>query len=169
MQFPNVYTKDTKSMFSVAGSPMQPVYKMKVDADGVRELRKVGEEDLYAMIQSHKDSCDVNYILQRFMSGDQTALSKIQGVYGDFTDMPTTLAELSQRVVDAENLFYSLDLSVREQFNHSPSEFFASIGSEKFNSIFAAKQDQIVVTSSQKEVATDPVASVVEKEGVNIE
>lgn len=166
MIFPNVYTKDTSDFSSSVGSSKQPSYKMTVEDDGQRVLKRVGETDLYAEIQSHKDSCDVNYILQRFAQGDQTALSKIQGVYGDFTNMPTTLAELQQRVVDAENLFYNLPVDVRAEFNHSPSEFYAQIGSDKFNAIFASpeKPEDMLVDASDVQ---KPVT--VEKEVVSVE
>ncbi|UPW41943.1 internal scaffolding protein [Dipodfec virus RodF1_63] len=175
MKFPTVYTKDTSEIVSCVGRANQDTYKMSVDDNGVRDLKKVGETDMYAQIQSYKDSCDVNYILQRFANGDQSALSKIQGVYGDFTSMPTTLAELSQRVVDAENLFYNLPVDVREQFDHSPSQFFASIGSDKFNAIFADKNDtadNMVIDSSKinQSAVIDPVVGEkVDVGGVKVE
>lgn len=159
MNFPNVYTKETKETYSNHGTEFEPEYKLKVDKDGKRTLGIVGETNVYAKIQSYKDSCDVNYILQRFAAGDQSALSKVQGIYGDFTTVPTSLAELSQRVVDAENLFYSLDLSVREQFNHSPSEFFASIGTEKFNAIFESPVSADDMLSTEQPAVLDPVVS----------
>lgn len=138
-KFPTQFDKRERQ-FSEKGSRKMPVYKMKIDKDtGSRSLRKVGEDDIYSKIQSHKDSVDINYILSRYARGDVSALSKIQGTYGDFTEMPTTLAELSQRVIDAENIFYQLPLEKRAQFNHSPSEFFSQFGSEKFNAIFDIK------------------------------
>lgn len=159
MIFPNVYTKETKEIFTNCGTEFESEYKLKVDKEGRRNLEIVGETNVYAKIQSFKDSCDVNYILQRFASGDQSALSKVQGIYGDFTTVPTSLAELSQRVVDAENLFNNLPLNVREQFNYSPSEFFASIGSEKFNAIFDSpvKAEDMLVT--EQPTASQPDAS----------
>ena len=141
MKFRTVY--DRQQVRSCAGEREIPQYKMHVDKDGVRELKQYGTIDGYAKIQSHKDSCDVNYILERFARGDESALSKIQGVYGDFTNLPTTMAELSQRVIDAETMFYQLPLEVRQQFNHSPSEFFAQIGSDKYNQIFKDQQDKL--------------------------
>ena len=66
-------------------------------------------------------------ILDRYNAGDLTALNKVQGAYGDFTNTPTTLAEAQQKLIDAENLFMSLPLEVRKEFNHSTSEFLASI------------------------------------------
>lgn len=152
------------------GSGMKDTYKMHVDENGVRELKKSGEYNLYADIQSYKDSVSIDYILTRFVNGDESALSRVQGIYGDFTQMPTTMAELQQRVIDAEHLFNNLPLDIREQYNFSASEFFAQLDSEKTKAIFAppesAKQDVVdnVVTDALK---NDVVDKPVLKEGVD--
>lgn len=135
--FDTAFTRIGVRELSKTGSPKKPLYRLFVDDDGKRELRQSGEYDLYAEIQSYKDSCSIDYILSRFVNGDESALSRVQGVYGDFTEMPKTLAELSQRVIDAENLFNNLPLDIREQYNFSPSEFFAQLDSEKTRAIFA--------------------------------
>ena len=147
---------------SAPGSGMKDTYKMHVDEDGKRELRKSGEYNLYAEIQSYKDSVSIDYILARFVNGDETALSRAQGVYGDFTEMPTTQAELCQRIIDAENLFNQLPLDIREQYNFSPSEFFAQLDSEKTKNIFKvddkAKEDiKADVVTPKVETPTAPV------------
>lgn len=149
---------------SATGSRKQPQYKMTVNEEtGAHELKQKGEIDLYAQIQSFKDSADINVILARFARGDVSALSKIQGVYGDFTQMPTTLAELSQRVLDAENLFYQLPLEIREEFDHNPSIFYASMDTEKFQSIF---KDKTTNQPLQPGLAvTEPVPSVPVEKG----
>lgn len=155
LSFPTAYGRPR--VRTEAGSRVQPTYKMSVQDDGSRILRKVGEKNLYAQIQSFKDSTDVNYILARFASGDESALSKVQGLYGDFTEMPKTLQELSQRVIDAENIFYTLPIETREKFNHSPSEFFASFGSDKFNEIFTAKNPSLQPSAAESPQVTEPV------------
>lgn len=154
--FPTKYT-ERKRVFSEVGSRMQPTYKMHVDENGKRELRKVGEIDLYAQIQSYKDSVDINVLLQRFARGDESALSKIQGVYGDFTQMPKTYRELAQRVIDAENIFNQLPIDIRKEFNFSPSEFFSSIGSDKFNEIFKEPAPDIQPLDQTQSVPTEQV------------
>lgn len=134
--FDTAFTRIGVRGLSKTGSPKKSLYRLFVDEDGKRELRKSGEYDLYAEIQSYKDSCSIEYILSRFAAGDTSALSRVQGIYGDFTEMPTTMAELQQRVIDATALFDSLPLDVREQYNFSPSEFFAQLDSEKTKNIF---------------------------------
>ncbi len=146
---------------SAPGFGMKDTYKMHVDADGKRELKKSGEYNLYADIQSYKDSVSIDYILSRFVNGDETALSRVQGIYGDFTNMPTTLAELQQRVIDAENLFISLPLDIRAQYNHSASEFFAQLDSEKTKAIFAPPE-KAVETIAEETIQSDIVKEVAE-------
>ena len=159
-KFPTSYS-DRGRFHAAAGSRFKPTYKMSVDEDGKRSLKVVGKVDLYAEIQSYKDSCDINYILERFANGDQTALSRVQGIYGDFSQMPTTYAELSQRVIDAENLFNSLPLEVRQQFNFSPSEFFAAIGTEKYNDLFGIEQgiDGELTPTGKEPISAEPAGT----------
>ncbi len=146
------------------GSGMKDTYKMHVADDGKRELRKSGEYNLYAEIQSYKDSVSIDYILSRFVNGDETALSRVQGIYGDFTQIPTTMAELQQRVIDAEHLFNSLPLDIRSQYNYSASEFFAQLDSDKTKAIFSPPEEAKETVAQQ--VATDNLKDNLEKEGV---
>lgn len=169
--FATQFTRQGERQLSNVGSGMKDTYKMHVDDDGKRELRKSGEYNLYAEIQSYKDSVSIDYILSRFVNGDETALSRAQGIYGDFTEMPKTMAELQQRIIDAEDLFYQLPLDIRAQYNHSPSEFYAQLDSEKTKNIFKvddkAKEDiksDVVTPKVDIEV---PVQPVIPKVGEN--
>ncbi len=163
MKFDTQYNRlGVSGVKTTPGSGMKDTYKMHVDADGKRELKKSGEYNLYADIQSYKDSVSIDYILSRFVNGDETALSRVQGIYGDFTQMPTTMAELQQRVIDAEHLFNNLPLDIREQYNFSASEFFAQLDSDKTKAIFAppdeAKEtiaEEVVTDTLTKEVVAN--------------
>lgn len=162
--FATQFTRQGERQLSNVGSGMKDTYKMHVDDDGKRELRKSGTYNLYAEIQSYKDSVSIDYILSRFVNGDESALSRVQGIYGDFTEMPKTMAELQQRIIDAEDLFYQLPLDIRSQYNHSPSEFYAQLDSEKTKNIFKvndkAKEDiksDVVVPKVDVETPAQPI------------
>lgn len=162
--FATQFTRQGERQLSNVGSGMKDTYKMHVDDDGKRELRKSGEYNLYAEIQSYKDSVSIDYILSRFVNGDESALSRVQGIYGDFTEMPKTMAELQQRIIDAEDLFYQLPLDIRAQYNHSPSEFYAQLDSEKTKNIFKvddkAKEDiksDVVTPKVDVETPAQPI------------
>lgn len=114
-------------VLSNAGSRIRKLYSAKVDAEGAIALVESGEENLYDYIQSFKDECDINLIVQRCMSGDVDVLSKRQGVYADVTDFPQTYAEVLQRVIDGKNAFDDLPLETRAKFDHSFTQWMAAM------------------------------------------
>ena len=69
------------------GSGKRPVFK-KVTQDGHAVIKKVGETDQQALINSYVDECDVNRIVARCASGDYSALARVQGLYTDISGMP---------------------------------------------------------------------------------
>ena len=147
---------------SYAGDEYHPTYELQVDDDGVTELKKVGKINTYEQIQSWKESCDLKTILRRFANGDVNALSAKVPMFGDFSGVPTTLAEYHSQLLQAEEIFSKLPAEIRTEFNNSASQFFVSFGSPKFNSIFS----KYVSSQSQpgNTVVVDEVKEV--KEGV---
>lgn len=117
---------------SEVGKRYKVNYTPTFSPTGSLELKEDGVTDTYAIIQSHRDSADINNIIARFTRGDMTALNARQGSYGDFTEFPKTYAEAQQKMIDATNLFMSLSVEDRAQYNHNPAEFIADIGSEKW-------------------------------------
>lgn len=115
-----------------SGSRMRAIYSPVFDKNGHFELEVTGEEDIYIMIQSDKLSCDINNIIRRYTSGDVTALGTVQGVYGDFTNIPQSYAEILNSLIHAENEFRKLPLDIRSKFNHSWQEWLSSMGSDEF-------------------------------------
>lgn len=109
------------------GSPIRTIYSSRVAEDGNIELIESGTENIYDLIQSHKDSVDIHMILTRFVNGDESALSKTQGQYGDFTELPKSYAELLNAVIAGENYFNSLPLETRAKFDHSFEKFMVSM------------------------------------------
>lgn len=114
------------------GSRIKKLYAPRFDENGVMDLVEKGEENLYEYIQSYKDSVDINTLLRRYAQGDPDALSRVQAAYGDFTGLPSTYADLLNAVNDGKQYFESLPVDVRAQFNHSFSEFMASMDGPDF-------------------------------------
>lgn len=106
-------------------------YKLIYDEDGRAKLEVVDQTDLYAYIQSFKDSVDINKLLERFQeTGDMSIFMqrRTEPIYADFLDMPKTVAEMYQRVNDVNEAFLRLDPAIREKFGNSPSQWLASYG-----------------------------------------
>lgn len=109
------------------GSGERVLYGSELLDNGEIALTPKGTEDLYQSIQSHRDSCDIHVLLARYRNGDAEALMRVQGHYGDFTDMPKTYAELLNTVISGRSYFESLPVETREKFDHSFEKFMMSM------------------------------------------
>lgn len=162
MKFFTKYSMKRDRKHCATGDGTEKQYKLYVDENGVRDLKVSGTIDSYGVIQSFKDSTDIHVLLSRYANGDESALNARQALYGDFTNMPQTMHELQQRIIDAEAMFTSLPLEVREKFNHDPSQFFVQMGTPQFNEwyneFYGSKDNTEVVTTVS-----------VDKEGVEVD
>lgn len=142
------------------GNPIKQLYSGSYNERGQVELKEDGTEDLYAFIQSFAESTDIHAILKRFESGEVDVLEKVQGFYGDITEMPRTYAEALQRIADSEKVFMSLPVEVRAKFGHSFSEFLAQSQDADFLDKLGVKPTEQLepvppVPDVQKEVVTE--------------
>lgn len=134
---------DRVQQISNSGERLASTYSPKVREDGVIDLVETGKVDLYEQIQSWRESCDIKVILQKYVNGDSSVLNQKVPLFGDFSDAPVSLADYYQRLIDAEAAFNRLPVETRAKFNHSSSEFFTSMGSDKFNEIMGINTDVI--------------------------
>lgn len=75
--------------------------------------------------QSHKDSCDINKILERYArTGELPTMINSDPRWGDFTDVPSYQKAL-EIVGHAQDQFESLDAPIRKRFGNDPQEFLA--------------------------------------------
>lgn len=158
MEWRTQYDRGFSEYYSCSGNSVRPVYSSKIDDRGVLELQVVGEEDTYPLIQSYKDSCSINYLLAKYANGDVNALSKVQGVYGDFTELPKSFAEVLQRVIDGENFFNSLPLDVRQQFGNDFRRWFAEAGTDSWLASMGISSADSVSSDVSDDSSTDPVS-----------
>ncbi len=115
------------------GSSVRILYSPKFDEKGVMSLVESGKENLYEFIQSHKESCDIHVILERFARGDVSALERVQGTYGDFSNMPRTYADMLNLVHSAEDAFSNLPVDERAKYGHSFERWLIEFGPEPEN------------------------------------
>lgn len=140
-------------------------FKLKrqlVDNHGVMELQVVGKANLYEEIQAHKESVDINTILERYKNGDVTALDRIKAHYLDLEGAPRTLAEMYSFIRNTAAFFDTLPLEIRKKYDFNPSNFVADIGSEDFKKMFTIKAEDLEKITPVKEVSVEIPA--VEKE-----
>lgn len=140
-----------------SGTKVIPTYEYKF-VDGIKTLVKTGETDIYSLIQAHAPEADIHNILAKFLNGDDSVLNKVVGTFGDFTDCPTTYAEMFDRVQKCKNIFDTLPVDLKEKFDNSYEKFWSDFGSDHFDSAFNDYNKSL-------EVKTSPASdtSVVEK------
>lgn len=88
------------------GAATEP--ELMLNTEGCGTLEQVGERRSYELIQSYKQETDINYLVQRYMSGDTAVLQRVQGLYTDITDAPESLIEAQERIKTAERIYNTL-------------------------------------------------------------
>jgi len=147
---------DHKRFPSCSGSRVWQEMKPVFDRAGVWHLERTGKEiNKYLEIQAYKDECDINVIMARYRNGETDVLSRVQGVYGDFSNIPTNYAEIMNEKLRAEELFMGLAPSVREKYNNSVEQFMSEIGTK-------AGLEKLGVSFEQPAPAPAPVEEVKE-------
>ena len=127
-------------------------FSLEIDkATGKKELKKTGKTNLYEKIQKSKEETLIYNILDRYQNGDTQVIEKHKGVYGDFTNMPKTLAEAQQILINAEKTFMQLPLEERKKYNHNISEFLAEISKVKIEEI-KTPTNQEIIEQQQKQI-----------------
>ena len=121
------------------GNSVVDKFVLSTNDQGQKYLKKVGTTDLYADIQSHRDSCDLNIILNNL---DVNQVNGLVSSYSfsdfmdsdifDMTSLPKTIGGMHNLVVEGEDYFSGLPLPVREAFNFSPSLFISKFGTQEF-------------------------------------
>lgn len=124
---------------SVSGTKEKILYHLVYSDNGVKKLDVCGCTDLYAEIQSHRESTDLSIILSRL---DPNQVSNMASSYSfndlleseiiNVTQLPKNAGEMLNLVRSGQNLFDGLPIEVREMFNYSMEKFVSSFGSKEF-------------------------------------
>lgn len=148
------------------GNPIKQLYSGSYNERGQVELKEDGTENIYDFIQSFAESTDIHSIIRRFENGEVDVLEKVQGFYGDVTEMPKTYAEALQRIADSEKVFMSLPVEVRAKFGHSFSEFLAASNDADFLDRLGVQVDDSATPELKPDVVEPVLNPEIKKEVV---
>lgn len=126
-------------IYCSSGLKVEPEYHVHYDKDGKRILKIDGQKNTFDDIQSHRESCDIEIILKRYMAGDFSVLNRNDPQYIDTTEFPKSYAEAFEKNQAAKEYFYSLDPEIRAQFNNSVEQFLVA----EVDKIFATDKEVI--------------------------
>ena len=119
--------------FTNTGDGYIDEYQLRINKEtGEEELIQIGKRNMYEEIQSFKDSADITNILNRYINGESDLLHKVNGVYGDFTNMPTSYADYFAKVKEAKAIFDTLPDEIKDKFDNDAEKFFLEFGTDSF-------------------------------------
>lgn len=99
--------------FCSAGDSIVQDFELEYSPQGVPHLVPTGTYDLYEVIQSFRDECDLGKIFQRYANGDVMALNKRQGVYADISEMPQDIFAAANLLDRVEAIYNGLSEDLR--------------------------------------------------------
>lgn len=125
-RFKTLYDAHERHTFcSNSGEKTRPNYKPKYNDNGSYELVEDGVFHSYDDIQAWLPSTDMTTIYNQYLrTGDASLLQRRASFYADVTQLPKNYAELSNMLHDADNVFNSLPLELREKFDNNPAVFY---------------------------------------------
>ena len=92
---------------SESGSGLRQLY-IPCFVDGCLTIEESGVFDLQEQINANASSCDINVLVARYNAGDLTALSRRQGMFGDFTSVPDSYRQALEIVKGFESAFFDM-------------------------------------------------------------
>lgn len=110
------------------GEKEESVYQITIDLQGHKKLKEIGKTNIYDIIQESLEQSKIENIIRRATEGDLNALTTMNGQYIDTTDIPNTLAEAQNFVIQAKQEFDQLPINIRRQFNMSAEQYIAEYG-----------------------------------------
>ena len=143
---PKVYTQfDLPKCIPVpSGSKFRPEFQEQINKKtGLTEIVKVGETNIYEMIQADLESTKIENILHQVAMGDLAALNQREGTYFDATTMPKTLMEAQNLVIRMKDEFLKMPNEVKELFHNSAEEYVFQMGTAEFNDKMAPYNKKI--------------------------
>ena len=117
--------------YSPTGNGMQDEYGYEVNAKGQKELVKTGEKNLYLEIQSYKEDCLIENILQRAAVGDMRDF-RPQGIYADTTKLPKNMIDAKKAMVNLENTWNKLPNEIKQKYDNSVETFVTQAGTDSW-------------------------------------
>lgn len=74
-------------------------------------------------VQDFKESCDINYIMEKYQRDGIMSMMTRDPQVGDFSNFKDYHSSLNI-IIDAEEQFQEIPANIRERFNNDPEEFY---------------------------------------------
>lgn len=125
---------------------------------------KKGKTNVYEQIQAERESCDIKMILDRLQPIDDTVLNKVEAMYLDTVDMPTSYRDMFDKASKLVEIYEALPVELREHYNHDPGQFVANYGTQEMADAMNAYKESVFDRVSKPN--DNPVVATVEESEV---
>lgn len=125
-------------------------YQEEINENGQLNLIRIGQKNIYAMIQEDAESVKIENILHAVAMGDLQALQQREATYVDATTMPKNLMEAQNIIIKAKDEFYKMPLEIRKEFKNDPDVYVSEMGTEEFFKKIAPYNEKILAISKEK-------------------
>lgn len=117
---------------SASGDKIRRTFRWKYDSEGKKELILDEEVDRDAEIQSFLEETKIENIIRR-ATFDPEVAQKLGATLGnaepiDYTEMPTTLAEAQNLMIQAEQTWNKLPSETKQRFDNDVDKFIHDYG-----------------------------------------
>ena len=130
-------------------------YIEKIDKNGASHLVEAEMYPFYDNIQKFKDDCDVYKILDRYENGDPDVAERLNvqgGSFGDFSDLPTDIIDIKNKLKSAETLFNNLPTNEKQECDNNVNVFLSRLT----QGILPASLEKILNPEAYKEKYESP-------------
>lgn len=117
---------------SCSGSKEKKVFRRSIDANGVRSLVFTGVKNTYREIQENLHGSTVSDIVARSLLGDNTDYTADPAAFVDLTTSPKNLMEAQNMLIRSRDLFNSLPVDVRKEYDNNFSSWLSSVNDGSF-------------------------------------
>lgn len=145
--------------YAPSGERTEMRHTAHITKEGRRFLAKDKKVEIYALIQSHKEECEIENIIRRAVEGDYNALNAVNGSYMDITNCPSSIAEAQQYIINAKEEFEKLPKSIKAKFEYNPEIYIAEMSGNTESWLEKMGYNEAVKLQKEQEIKENPLAN----------
>ena len=139
-------------------NPNVPVYRQRINNDGQFEVYIEKYTNVYDYIQQSLEDTKIEVIMQKYAAGNIDILNQVNGMYGDFSSLPKSLADAQNMIINAKDKFNELPLEIREKYDNNVFKFYQDMKDNKnFNDDIVNLFNDTFKSKMAKKVSLDTI------------
>lgn len=142
---------------SVTGNGKEPEYTYEIDEKGTRTLKRTGEVNVYAQIQTYLEETKIENIIQR-ATYDPVAIGSqewMKQAEVDISNMPENYHEWKRMINEAEKQFNALPAELKEKFSNSVEQYINEMGTAEWEKKLGWTEPTEPVKEEKEEISNE--------------